>query len=322
MINVLSLFDGMSCGRIALDRVGIDIDTYYSSEIDKYAIKVSEANYPDIIRLGDVTNWRSWDIDWGSIDLVLAGFPCQAWSVAGKQLGDKDERGMLFWVMLDIMKHLRSLNPNLKFLIENVKMKKEFEEYITHHTEEALGRCEKTLINSALVSAQNRQRYYWCNWNVGQPVDKGIVLADIVESDFVDRDKAHCLDANYFKGGNLKSYFEKNRRQLVFINQRPRGKNKGGPKALDGKTPTLSANAWEHNNHLTDGVKYRKLTPIECERLQTLPDNFTNHVSNTQRYKMLGNGWTVDVITHILRELQNNGGDDEGVVEVMAEQWG
>ena len=327
-MNVLSLFDGMSCGRIALDRAGIEVNNYYASEIDKHAIKVAQANWPNNIQLGDVTNWREWDIDWSSIDLVTGGFPCQAWSMAGKQLGDKDERGMLFWTMLDVMKKVREHNHGANFLIENVKMKKEFEEYITHHTEQALGEVHKILINSALVSAQNRNRYYWTSFKCEQPEDKGIVLSDIIHCDEVDRDKSHCLDANYFKGGNLKSYFEKNRRQLVFINQKPRGNNSGGIRAEDGKTPTLSANSWEHNNHLAirekskcvrsggagsppeschnwdnaldSKVHYRKLTPIECERLQTVPDNYTNHVSNTQRYKMLGNGWTVDVVVHLL----------------------
>ena len=175
-MNVLSLFDGMSCGRIALERVGLDGGKYYASEIDPYATKVSEANYPDIIRLGDVTKWQEWGIDWSSINLVTGGFPCQAWSMAGKQLGDKDERGMLFWTMLDVMKKVREYNPNAHFLIENVKMKKEFEEYITHHTEQALGEVHKILINSTLVSAQNRNRYYWTSFPVTQPEDKGLVL--------------------------------------------------------------------------------------------------------------------------------------------------
>ncbi|MFW8589842.1 DNA cytosine methyltransferase [Glaciecola sp. 2405UD65-10] len=271
-MNILSLFDGMSCGQIAINKIGIKPTAYYAAEIDKHAIQVTQANYPNTIQLGDVTKWRDWDINWSSIDLVTGGFPCQAWSMAGKQLGDKDERGMLFWVMLDIMSHAKKSNPKIKFLIENVKMKKEFEEYITFHTEQALGEVNKVPINSALVSAQNRNRFYWCNWHVEQPEDKGIVLADILGLGHVDRDKSHCLDASYYKGGNLKSYFEKNRRQLVFLNE------------------------------IKDS--YRKLTPIECERLQTVPDNYTNHVSNTQRYKMLGNGWTVDAIAHIYSQME------------------
>jgi DNA (cytosine-5)-methyltransferase 1/DNA (cytosine-5)-methyltransferase 3A len=366
-LNVLSLFDGLSGCRIALERIGITPKNYYASEIDKYAIKVAQANYPDTIQLGSVTDWTLWDIDWASIDLVTGGFPCQAWSVAGKQQGDKDERGMLFWVMLDIMRNVLDHNPQAKFLIENVKMKKEFEQYITHHTEQALGHVHKTLINSSLVSAQNRQRYYWTNFEVSQPEDKGLVLADIVEGGIVDRDKSHCLDANYFKGGNLKSYFEKNRRQLVFSKdglccvgeaelngndqikrvyavegKSPTLTTTGGghrePKLLinpvvratvqsnaehtyNGKTPTITAAMGMGGGNVplmtfdvdvatkfkgkyidaNDRLLYRKLTPLECERLQTLPDNYTAGVSNSQRYKMIGNGWTIDVIAHILK---------------------
>ncbi len=271
-LNVLSLFDGMSCGQIALERTGFEVGNYYASEIDKYAIKVTQHNYPNTKQLGSVTDWQSWDLDWSSIDIVSGGFPCQAWSIAGKQLGDKDERGMLFWTMLDIMKNVKKHNPKAHFLIENVKMKKEFEEYITLHTEQALGDVHKTLINSSLVSAQNRTRYYWTSFAVQQPLGSDKFLSDVVGGGFVDRDKSHCIDANYFKGGNLKSYFEKHRRQLVFS-----------------------------DSSLSD---YRKLTPTECERLQTVPEGYTSCVSNTQRYKMLGNGWTVDVIAHIYSHIK------------------
>lgn len=229
-MNVLSLFDGMSCGMIALDRLGIKVDNYYASEIDKYAIQVSQANYPDIVQLGDVTNWQEWDIDWATIDLVTGGFPCQSWSLAGKQLGDKDERGMLFWVMLDIMQKVMENNPNAYYLMENVKMKKEFEEYITMHTQNALPNVYKYFINSSLVSAQSRQRYYWTNIpNVEQPEERGIVLRDILEDQpqdptlmsdkFVARngdrncmidktkEKAHNLSAmEYVKNGRQGNY--------------------------------------------------------------------------------------------------------------------
>ena len=295
-MKVLSLFDGMSCGQIALNRIGIKPDTYYASELDKHAIKVTQANYPSTVQLGDVTKWRDWDIDWAGIDLLIGGSPCQGFSFAGKQLAFKDPRSALFFEYVNILNHIRKHNPDVKFLLENVRMKKEFLDVISGQ----LG-VEPVCINSSRLSAQNRVRYYWANWEFGQPEDKAVVLADIIESGVVDRDKSFCIDANYFKGGNIKSYFEKNRRQLVFIIQTPRGFNKGGSKALDGKTPSLTANSWHHNNHLTDGDKYRKLTPVECERLQTVPDNYTAHVSNTQRYRMLGNGWTVDVIAHIFK---------------------
>jgi len=296
-MNVLSLFDGMSCGRIALDRAGIEVETYYASELDKYAIAVTQANWPNTVQLGDVTKWKEWDIDWASIDLLIGGSPCQGFSFAGKQLAFDDPRSKLFFVYVDILNHIRSVNPNVKFMLENVKMKKEYLDVIS----QTLG-VEPVFINSALVSAQNRQRFYWANWEFDQPEDKGIILADIIDSGVTDRKKSHCLDANYFKGGNPKSYFEKNRRQLIFFIGR--GNNKAGFRALDGETPSITANSWEYNNFLADKSGYRKLTPVECERLQTVPDNYTNHVSNTQRYKMLGNGWTVDVIAHIFEGLK------------------
>jgi DNA-cytosine methyltransferase len=306
-MNVLSLFDGISAARVALSRAGIEVERYYASEIDKHAITVTQANFPDTIQLGDVTKWQEWNIDWGSIGLVTAGFPCQTWSVAGNQQGDRDERGMLFWVMLDIMKKVLDHNPKAYFLIENVRMKKEFEEYITLHTTQALGVVYKHLINSALVSAQNRMRYYWTNIpGVTQPEDKGIVLKDIIETGEVDRDKSHCLDASYFKGGNLKSYFEKHRRQLVF-NYSSSGRGNGvveGRFTDAAKALTLTATGYSNRSMSAvmedvENFTWRKLTPLECERLQTFDDNYTAHISNTQRYKCLGNSWTVDVIAHI-----------------------
>ena len=376
-MNVLSLFDGMSCTRIALERLGIDVNHYYASEIDKYAMKVSEENYPNIIQIGDVTDWQSWDIDWSSIDLVIGGFPCQSWSLAGRQLGDKDERGKLFWVMLDVMKKVIENNPNAYYLMENVKMKKEFEEYITFHTEQALPNVNKYLINSALVSAQNRVRYYWTNIpGVEQPEQRGMVLRDILENKEIDglsekaiaymnrgsekytgtktraehyikheSKKSNCLTANMHKGvpyGVIAIDKPIQVGEAIDINGHDILKR---VYSEDGKSPTLNtctggnrepkvlAGAWRgrykadgsteqklevrrggKTNSLTtvqkdnvvvkDEVYWRKLTPIECERLQTVPDDYTNHVSNTQRYKMLGNGFTVEVICHILNNME------------------
>ena len=245
-MNILSLFNGISGLHLSCDRAGIEVENCYYSEIDKFANKVTEHHYPNDIALGDVTKWREWDIDWASIDLVGAGFPCQSWSIAGQQLGDKDERGMLFWTTLEIIKHVLYFNPKAKFLMENVKMKKDFEEYITHHTTQALGYVEKTLINSALVSAQNRNRYYWTNFEVTQPEDKGILLKDVLECGNVDRDKSYCIDANYHKGGNLEQYFNKSRRQLVF------GGAIRGRYNEDGSTSQrLELNGTEKTNSLT-----------------------------------------------------------------------
>lgn len=324
----LSLFNGISASRLATERAGLSFEKYYVAEIYKWANKVSESHYPDNIQLGDVTKWRKWDIDWSQVSLVTAGFPCQAWSMTGKQMGDKDPRGALFWTTLEIIGNVLKHNPNAKYMLENVKMKKEFEEYITHHTEQALGDVTKTLINSALVSAQNRNRYYWTNFTVEQPEDKGILLRQIIEDGenqrcksqtilstiykensksmikrgkfgllvgYVDREKSYCIDANYFKGSNPDQYFNKSHRQLVFgseIYQRGRGFNKEG--VFYDKSPTLTSCSW-----------YRKLTPTECARLQTFPDSWCESVvSNTQAYKCYGNAWTVDVIAHIFEEMK------------------
>lgn len=301
--NVLSLFNGISALHLALDRAGIEINTCYYAEIDKYANKITEHHYPDDVALGDVTRWREWDIDWSSIDLVGAGFPCQAWSVAGKQLGDKDERGMLFWTTLEIIAHVLKHNPKAKFLMENVKMKKDFEQYITHHTEQALGCVEKTLINSALVSAQNRQRYYWTNFEVTQPDDKGILFRSIMGNEYNHQAPSEKVlsrlvfwhDDNGVKQviGTTKGIDNTRlgQRDAVYSSKYPK---MGCLTATDYKQPRL---VWHNNNLL-------QLTPLECERLQTFPDGWTDCVSNTQRYKALGNAWTVDVIAHIFKCMQ------------------
>ena len=304
-MNVLSLFDGMSCGQLALQRAGIQVDNYFAAEIDKYAIKVTQANFPGTTQLGDVTTVDPDKLP--KIDLLIGGSPCQGFSFAGKQLNFDDPRSKLFW---EYVRLLKALKPKY-FLLENVKMKRESMNVIT----EALG-VEPIFINSSRVSAQNRQRYYWTNIPMyAFPEDKGIVLSDILEDGHVDRDKAHCIDANYFKGGNLKSYFEKHRRQLVFSKD---GMCHVGDADIsdkyayvnrvyhpDGKGPSLVASDGGHlQPKISKGTtEYRKLTPLECERLQTVPEGYTDHVSNTQRYKMLGNGWTVDVVSHIFGGL-------------------
>lgn len=362
-MNVLSLFDGISCGRVALERANINVAKYYASEIDKYAIQVSQNNYPDTIRIGDINNWENWDVPWSNIDLILAGSPCQGFSFAGKQLAFDDKRSALFFRFAEILAHVQSFNANVKFLLENVRMKKEYENVIS-----SIVGVEPIMINSSLVSAQNRQRLYWCNWHVNQPADRGILLKNIVhENTVVDREKSYCLDANYYKGVSPESYFQKCRRQLVFeiqpyivpfdkslqILDRETITGKIGYSRTDsqanrvysihGKSVTLCGDAGggaaemrqylfgcitpdsiekrQNGQRFSAGEKFytltaqdrheilidgyiRKLTPIECERLQTLPDNYTAGVSNSQRYKMLGNGWTVDVIAHILRSMK------------------
>jgi len=302
--TVLSTFDGMSCVRIALEQLGIPIKQYFASEIDKYPIQITQKNYPDTIQLGDVTKVFAKDLP--PIDILVGGSPCQGFSFAGDQLAFDDPRSALFFEFVRLLKECK---PKY-FLLENVRMKKEYLDVIT----EQLG-VEPIFINSSLVSAQNRQRYYWTNIpNVQEPEDRGLVLKDILEDSdwFTDRDKSHCLDANYFKGGNLKSYFEKHRRQLVF--NKPIQVGTADIKGFDiikrvyspeGKSPTLTTMQGGHRQPKVaeDETRWRKLTPLECERLQTVPDNYTEGVSNTQRYKMLGNGMTVEVIKHIFRSI-------------------
>ena len=345
-MNVLSLFDGMSCGRIALERLGIKVDNYFASEIDKYAIKVSEANYPDIIQVGDIT-----ELDLSTlpkIDLIMGGSPCQGFSFAGKQLAFDDPRSALFF---EFVRCVKELKPKY-FLLENVRMKKEYLDVISEY----MG-VEPIMINSALVSAQNRVRYYWTNIpGIEQPEQRGIILRDILvpnlKSDLSDKaiaymnrgsekwsggksraehyikhesKKSNCLTANMHKGvpyGVIA--VDKDKKQLTikeatkkgyttiedgdcFDMTFPNSKTRRGRNMKDKSNCLTAANydymRYEHSDEEQE-VYWRKLTPVECERLQTVPDNYTNHVSNTQRYKMLGNGWTIEVITHILKNIE------------------
>jgi len=435
-VNVLSLFDGMSCGMLALDRLGIKVDKYYASEIDKYAMQVSAANYPEIIQVGDVCDLKSEDFK--DIDLILAGSPCQGFSLAGKQLAFDDPRSALFFEFIRLLKEIK---PKY-FLLENVRMKKEFLQIISEQVSacypEITFGIDPIFINSSLVSPQSRPRYYWTNIpGIEQPEERGIVLKDILEPDaeepmysniyggfgekkprehygksvtiransgggsipniklkdlskyylsekaiaymnrsspkwtngktrkdiYIKREdqKGDCLTANMHKGvpygviettrpnilvddtndlpeksQTIKSQYYKSSKanfersgtfhatgipqKLVEIKAgafRARSLDKNGkrvawkdvkPKQVletrkDEKSNSITS--VQKDNVLTkDEVYWRKLTPIECERLQTVPDNYTNHVSNTQRYKMLGNGWTIEVIAHILKNME------------------
>lgn len=302
-MNVLSLFDGMSCGQIALDRVGIKYYKYFSSEIDKYTIKVTQANYSNTIQLGDVIQLYNWHLP--RVDLLLGGSPCQGFSRAGKGLDWADPRSQLFFWYV----HALRFHKPKYFLFENVMMKKEIKDAISYE----LG-VEPIIINSALVSAQSRKRLYWTNIsNVDQPEDKGIYLKDIIEDGYVDRDKSYCVSGNVARP-TLKMYLKSRRGQIVFNSLRCIQTGVADLKGYDivkrtydieGKSPTLTSMGGGHREpKITIGKEsWRKLTPLECERLQTVPDNYTNHVSNTQRYKMLGNGWTIDVIAHILKHM-------------------
>ena len=462
-MNVLSLFDGMSCGRIALERLGIQVDNYYASEIDKYAIQVSQANYPDIIQVGDVTELDTSTLP--KIDLIMGGSPCQGFSFAGKQLAFDDPRSALFF---EFVRCVEELKPKY-FLLENVRMKKEYLDVISEY----IG-VEPIMINSALVSAQNRVRFYWTNIpGIEQPEQRGIVLRDILETQTNEKpvkdternqrhyrnddEKSLCMTATMYKGagnngmtlvqqkpvkvgmnveqvkvrkheveinslqyllremkkesgktnkqiaeetntpitkvehwfrtdssfaipsddiwfrlkevlgietdvfdkqvmefeyrdgvyeskqrvysengksptltaGNKEQYIEtisidKQKKQLTikeatkkgyttiedgdcFDMTFPKSKTRRGRNMKDKSNCLTAANydymRYEHSDEDKE-VYWRKLTPVECERLQTVPDNYTNHVSNTQRYKMLGNGWTIEVIAHILKNME------------------
>jgi len=397
-MNVLSLFDGMSCGQIALDKLGIKPTNYFASEIDKFAIQTAKKNFPDTIHLGDVTKIQTSgdhlldEFECGhKIDLLIGGSPCQGFSYSGKRLNFEDPRSKLFFEYVRLLKELK---PKY-FLLENVRMAKASQDIITEY----LG-VEPVVINSNLVSAQNRHRLYWTNIpNVTQPKDKGIVLKDILEdydtigeehfhsnkameymergnkkwmqagsrradryTQSPDKEKAFTLTANFHKGVPY-NYFDDTRAtsndtsglilegHATNINGHDYLKRIYSP---EGKAPTLTTmgggnrepkvsvkgarivnrrldengtrkdnsniplqarievRADDISNCLTtvqkDSIvvkdkRWRKLTPLECERLQTMPDGYTEGVSNTQRYRMLGNGFTVDVIAHILKGL-------------------
>jgi len=324
-MNVLSLFDGMSCGQIALNRLGIKYKNYYASEIDKYTIQVAQANYPDTIQLGSIEFITKEMFGENKIDLIIGGSPCQGFSLAGLQLNFKDPRSLLFFEFVRLIKELK---PKY-FMLENVKMKKDYENIITEYME-----VEPIEINSALVSAQNRKRLYWTNIpNIIQPNDKGILLKDVLE------EMALCgalRGRSFDKDGNKTNWKDGEHKQVLEVREDGKTNSltsvtkdnlvvKNESMNSKGKAYSLTASqgncvAWnsierkqrtmvpvcetdDTDPNIYNGVYYRKLTPVECERLQTVPDNYTDHVSKTQRYKMLGNGWTVDVICHILKNL-------------------
>lgn len=306
-MNVLSLFDGISCGQIALNRARIKYDNYFASEIDKHAIKVTMANYPNTIQLGSVTNIKAENLP--KIDLLIAGSPCTSLSIAKRQKESGLEKGesVLFW---EFVRVLKECNPKY-WLLENVaSMKNSDRDKIS----EILGIKEIT-INSNLVSAQMRKRHYWTNIpNVTQPFDKKIYLKDILENGYTEKDKSYCITATYPRAC-LKDYIEHGQRQLVFnkpIKIDPCGNSDSqGNRVyhIDGKRVSLVANGGGKGakTGLYETLKgyYRKLTAKECERLQTVPEGYTDkNLSENQRIKLLGNGWTVDVIAHIFKGIK------------------
>ena len=275
--NVLSLFDGMSCGQLALDTLGVKVGNYFASEIDTYAISIAKKNYPNTKHIGSVLDVKGSDLP--RIDLLIGGSPCQSFSSAGDGSG-MDGKSKLFWEFVRVLKETK---PTY-FLLENVKMKKEWEKIIT----DTLG-VQPIAINSRLMTAQNRPRLYWTNIpNVIQPIDRGIVLKDILVNE---------VEEKFYLSDKAIDYMSRLR------NGKPRWEYHTNP--LDGKSACLTANMFKGVPYGVIKEKMRRLTPIECERLQSVPDNYTEGVSNSQRFKMLGNGWTIIVIAHILNEMRH-----------------
>jgi len=323
-MNVLSLFDGISCCRIALERAGIEVDKYYASEIDQNAVKISQDNYPDIIQLGDVLGVEGKNLP--QIDLLTAGSPCQSFSMAGGQVGFDDPRGKLFF---EVVRLIKECKPKY-FFIENVRMKKEFLDVFIKY----LG-VEPILINSSLVSAQNRNRYYFTNIpNVVQPENKNIMLKDIVLPDGypvalhniyggfkektprVFEDKSPTIRTSS-GGGHIPSFVKEewihSDKAIEYMNRRTKDGNRthwefGHHSDINkDKSAAVVANFFKGVpcNVLKDWDCIRKFHPIECEKLQTIPENYTavEGVSNTARYKAIGNAWTVDVVAHIFKNI-------------------
>lgn len=286
-MNVLSLFDGMRCGYFCLEQAGVEVTNYYASEINEYAIKVADKNFPEATNLGDVTKWREWDIDWSSIDLILAGFPCQAWSVAGSQGGTNDPRGRVALVLMEIWQHLKQENPDHYFFFENVFMKAEYESYLNN-----LFGVKPHKIESNLIAPVDRKRNYWTNiaFKPLTPVD--IEFGDIREWNVADNfyysDKGCNWISNHAKrkGKEFKVYTSRGKMQMLEASMFKNYSSQRFFGILDHK-----------------GLRY--ITPVEALRCHGLPDNYADNVSNTRIYEMVGNGWECRTVTHMFAGLKS-----------------
>jgi len=286
-MNVVSLFNGMNTGRQALENVGIKVNKYYSSEIKPYAIELTQHHFPDTIQVGDVTKWKEWDIDWKSIDLILSGSPCQDLSASEKRAGINGSKSSLFFVFIEILEHIKILNPNVLFLQENVGSASKLDVGIMSR---ALG-VYPARINSSLVTAQLRDRYYWSNirtketmfdivTDIPQPKDLGIMFKDIVTGGRVEQVKANALlESDY------KQQIKDEIKQDIYIKKRlAKGK----------QTPNLI-----YENELV-----RIVNQIEMERLQGFPDGYTSILSKSKAGSLLGDGWTLPIIEHIFKYIK------------------
>jgi DNA-cytosine methyltransferase len=333
-MNVVSLFNGMNTGRQALENIGIKVNKYYSSEIKPYAIQLTQHHFPDTIQVGDVTKWKEWDIDWQSIDLILSGSPCQDLSAAGKRAGINGSKSSLFFVFVEILEHIKSLNPKVLFLQENVGSAAKLDVGIMSR---ALG-VYPVRINSSLVTAQLRDRYYWSNirtrqdgmfgdiiTDIPQPKDRGIMFKDIITDGFVDREKSMALLESISRVGKdqfgMKSrekfgvsliYEEENELRCKTNTKQgydvvtendcldlsfPTSTTRRG-RVTKGKSPCLM----ESTNNLysyKDGI-VRTVNKIEMCRLQGFPDNYCDILTTAKAGSLLGDGWTLPIIEHIL----------------------
>lgn len=348
-LTVLSLFDGMSCGAIALREAGIPVSRYYASEIDRHAIMQTIHNFPDTVQLGNVSDVSASDLP--PIDLLIGGSPCQGFSIAGKQMNFKDPRSALFFEYVRILREIQAYNPGVKFLLENVAMKKEYENVISRH----LG-LFPVMINSGLVSAQNRARLYWTNirtrsepnlfgstvyTDIPQPPDRGIFLKDILDKDvdpcyFLTEEQIRKLEEAADSGDDSCPEAEDSLFDDQFLAEWDAGmvlsqcasRIRDGPEIISGtivskkfgggirpvkcgKAGCLLASAKMGGCGQNvcvfidgDGMKVRRLTPAENCRLQTIPEWYEWICSESRMCQMLGNGWTVDVIKHILQFIK------------------
>lgn len=310
-MNVLSLFDGISCGMLALQYAGIQVDTYYACEIEESAIEISKSNFPEIIRLGDINHWQDWELP--KIDLVIGGSPCQGFSRNGKGLNFEDPRSSLFFKYVDVLEHIRKQNPNVKFLLENVSMKKEWLHTIDHYMN-----VNHKEINSNLLSAQNRQRMYWSNIPFYRPIDSNIKLLDILEkvdtADFIKHEgilfdpTISESERSLVSNVNGEIRIQQATKQGYTVAENGDGINLSFPtsktrrgRVIKRKSPTLDCQC--NVCVYVDGV-IRHFTRTELERLQTLPDGYTSAANDKDAKQAIGNGWNAKTIAHIFEILK------------------
>jgi len=318
-MNVVSLFNGMNTGRQALENVGIKVNKYYSSEIKPYAIELTQHHFPDTIQVGDVTKWREWNIDWSTIDLILSGSPCQDLSAAGKRAGINGSRSSLFFVFVEILEHIKSLNPKVLFLQENVGSAAKLDVGIMSR---ALG-VYPVRINSSLVTAQLRDRYYWSNirtkqdgmfgdiiTDIPQPKDKGIMFKDIITSGYVEKIKTGCLMESISRVQHTQNGIKSREKfgvpQIYVDTDKHTCLNTGS-----GATEKAKQEYLLHRNETTgmitlikENEKVRTVNKIEMCRLQGFPDNYCDILSTPKAGSLLGDGWTLPIIEHIFKFIK------------------